>query len=213
MTTVEEPVEADTRPAGPAATASPWLRRGAVALLVGGPLSMLFHVLYGIGHGPTVVNEHGVVLGLTNDQWSYLGGIWMALVGVGVVMTGSLHNGRLSTAATRLVLAGLVLSAVAAWVWVLYSIGAVLLYAGVLCLAVTVLRGRVLPRWSAFGLLVAVASFLPLTITPDEVVRPSSSPLGFEVEGEDVIAFLSAAGWTTLGLGLLTAARRAASEA
>jgi hypothetical protein len=38
------------------------------ALLLGGPLALAFHVLYGLGHGPTIVNEHGVVLGLTNDQ-------------------------------------------------------------------------------------------------------------------------------------------------
>ena len=55
----------------PAPTASPTaarpvssriVRTAALALLIGGPASMALHVLWRLGHGPTVVNEHGVVL-------------------------------------------------------------------------------------------------------------------------------------------------------
>lgn len=188
---------------------TPLLRRGAAALLVGGPLSLVFHVLWRIGHGPTVVNEHGVVLGLTNDQWSYLSGGWMALVAVGVVAVCSQHGGRLSMVAGVLTVLGLALSAVASWLWPLYSIGAVTQYAGMLCLAVVVLRGRALPQLAGYGLLLAVVTFLPMIFATDAVIG-ASAVLPGPVLGWDLIACCGAVGWIMLGYGLVTASRRPA---
>lgn len=184
-------------------------RSGAAALLVGGPLSLVFHVLWRIGHGPTVVNEHGVVLGLTNDQWSYLSGAWMALVAVGVVAVCSMHRGRLSAVAGSLTTIGLALSAVANWVWSLYAIGLVVQYAGTLCLAILLLRGRSLPRVSGYALLVAVVTFLPLTFATESVIA-ANDVLPGPVLGWDLIAGCAAAGWTLLGYGLVAASHRSA---
>lgn len=79
----------------------PPVRLGALALLAGGTLSLVLHVLWKIGHGPTVVNEHGVALGLANDQWSHLGAPVVALLlAVGVHAVAALHPGRLCTVAT-----------------------------------------------------------------------------------------------------------------
>jgi hypothetical protein len=119
---------------------SPLVRAGVPALLLGGPLGLVFHVLYGLGHGPTVVNEHGVVLGLTNDQWSYVGASSDALVLMGVLAVATLHTGRVARTATWLLAVGLVLSSAAAWVFPLFSLGALLEFAGMACLAVAVLR-------------------------------------------------------------------------
>ena len=65
----------------------------ALALLVGGPARLVLHVLWRIGHGPTVVNEHGVVLGLTNDEWSHLGPLWAVPVAFAVAVVAALHQG------------------------------------------------------------------------------------------------------------------------
>lgn len=194
--------------AAPAPHASPWVRRGALALLVGGPLSLVFHVLWKIGHGPTVVNEHGVVLGLTNDQWSYLSVAWTAPVAAGVVAACSVHRGRLSRIAAVLTVLGLALSTIAALVWELYSIGGLVLNAGVLCLSIMILRGQVLPRWSAWLLLLALVAFIPLAVVNDAVLSLSTNALPFRVQGEDVIVLLAAIGWTALGVALLRARPR-----
>ncbi len=194
--------------AAPAAQASPLVRRGALALLVGGPLSLVFHVLWKIGHGPTVVNEHGEVLGLTNDQWSYLSVVWTAPVAAGVVAACSVHRGRLSRVAAVLTVLGLALSTIAAFVWELYSIGGLVLNAGVLCLSIVILRGRVLPRWSAWLLLLALVAFIPLAVVNDAVLSLSTNALPFRVQGEDVIVLLAAIGWTALGVALLRARPR-----
>jgi hypothetical protein len=186
---------------------TPLLRSGAAALLVGGPLSLVFHALWRIGHGPTVVNEHGVVLGLTNDQWSYLSGAWMALVAVGVVAVCSLHRGRLRVVAGTLTVLGLVLSAAASWVWPLYSVGLLMQYTGTVCLAVLVLRGRVLPRVSGYALLLAAVTFLPMTFATEAVIAASDVLPGM-VLGWDLIAGCAAAGWTLLGYALFAASRR-----
>lgn len=191
---------------------SPLVRRGALALLVGGPLGLVFHVLWKVGHGPTVVNEHGVVLGLTNDQWSHLAAVWTVPVALGVVAACSLHPGRLSRVAAVLVVLGLAASTVAAWVWELYSIGALLLNAGILCLSVVILRGRILPRWSAWALLLALVSFVPFAVANDAVLSMSTTALPFRVQGEDVIALLAALGWTALGLALFRVAGAAATS-
>lgn len=186
------------RPRG-AATTGP----GASALLVGGPLAMAFHVLWSIGHGPTVVNEHGVVLGLTNDQWSWLSPAWMALVAVGVVTVGRLHTDGLSRTGVRLVLAGLLLSALATVVFVLFSIGLLLLNAGLLCLGSAVLRARILPWWSGVGLLGAVATFVPLLVAPATFIDAAVIVGPVLLQAENVLAAATTLGWTLLGAGLL----------
>jgi hypothetical protein len=178
------------------------VRAGAAALLLGGPLSLVFHALWRIGHGPTVVNEHGIVLGLTNDQWSHLNGIWIVPVALGVVATCLVHRGRLSTLAGALTVTGLALSGISAWVWALYSLGTIVLYAGVLCLAVTVLRSGLLPRWSGAALWGSLICFLPLLVAPEAVVASTIVTAPFQLQVEDVIASGTAFGWTALGLGL-----------
>jgi hypothetical protein len=191
----------------PAAHSSRLVRRGALALLIGGPLSLVFHVLWKVGHGTTVVNEHGVVLGLTNDQWSYLSAFWTVPVAVGVVTACSLHRGRLSRVAAVLTVLGLALNTVAAFVWELYSIGGLVLNAGVLCLSIMILRGGVLSPWSAWLLLLALIAFIPLAVVNDAVLSLSTNALPFRVQGEDVIVFLSALAWTALGVALFRVSR------
>jgi hypothetical protein len=142
----------------PEAHSSPLVLRGALALLIGGPLSLVFHVLWKVGHGPTVVNEHGVVLGLTNDRSSYLSAVWTVPVALGVVAVCSLHRGRLSRVAAVLTVLGLARNTVAAFVRELYSIGGLVLNAGVLCLSIMILRGGVLPPCHGFRRLIPGAA-------------------------------------------------------
>lgn len=187
---------------------SPLVRAGAVALLVAAPLNLVVHVLWRIGHGPTVVNEHGVVLGLTNDEWSYLGTAWQALLAFGVVAACSLHRGRLRTFAGTLTVAGIAITVAAKWIWPLYALGTLAQAAGTAALAVMVLRGRVLSRWAGVALLVAVVSFLPLPVAPDAVFATLPFAFGTGVEYQDVIALCDAAGWVALGLALRGSLRR-----
>jgi hypothetical protein len=192
-----------TRITATAAPGRPLLQRAGVpALLVGGPLALVFHVLYGLGHGPTVINEHGVVLGLTNDQWSQVAVTWRVLVLVGVLAVGSLHTSRLARTATGLLVPGLLLSAVATWVWPLYAIGSLLEFGGLACLAVAVLREGVLPRWSGLALVAPVLAFLPVPLAPEAVISAEWTVGGFLLQSEDVIAACVAVGWLALGLGL-----------
>lgn len=177
-------------------------RPEALALLVGGPLSLAFHALWRIGHGPTVVNEHGVVLGLTNDQWSHLAGIWAVLVAIGVVAVCRRHGGRLSSVAGGLTVTGLALGAVASWVYPLYSVGAVVQYVGMLLLGLLVLRRAELPRVGGMALLVAVALFLPTPVRPDLPYVEIPSGLPFVVQLQDLTALGAALAWVLLGTGL-----------
>ena len=177
----------------------------AVALLVGGPLSLLLHVLWRVGHGPTVVNEHGVVLGLTNDQWSHLGWVWSASVAFGVMGICALHAGRLARTARAVVVAGLALGAASAWLWPLYSVGALVLHAGLACLAVVLARGEVLPRTATVLPALSVLVFLPVTVVPESMLAGDALPLS--LQGQDVLAALTAAAWTLLGVVLLRTGR------
>ena len=187
-------------PRSPSAVAR-LVRAGVPALLLAGPLSLAFHVLWSLGHGPTVVNEHGVVLGLTNDQWSRLGVSWRALAVVGVLAVGALHSSRMARTGTALLVSGLVLSALAAVVFPLYSLGALLEGAGLLCLARAVLQERVLPRWSGLVLALPVVVFLPLPLAP-EAVTSAEWHVPFLLQAEDLMAASLAAAWLVLGLGL-----------
>jgi hypothetical protein len=188
---------------------TPLLRAGAPALLLGGPLAMVFHVLYGLGHGPTVVNEHGVVLGLTNDQWSQVGVTWRVLVLVGVLAVGALHTSRLARTATGLLVAGLVMSVVATWIWPLYAVATLLEFSGLACLAVAVVREGVLPRWAGRVLWLPVVAFLPLPLAPEAVISAEWTVRGFLLQSEDLIAAAVALAWSVLGLGLARASRPA----
>lgn len=181
------------------------VRRGAVALLVGGPLSLAFHALWRIGHGPTVVNEHGVVLGLTNDQWSYLGGSWALLVAVGVVAACRSFGGWLSTIAAVLTVTGLLLGAVSAWVWSLYSLGALVQYAGMASLGLVAVQTRGRQRLAGLVLLGAVVLFLPVPVVPDAAYLEIPVWLPFTVETQDLLALAAAVSWTSLGWALLAA--------
>jgi hypothetical protein len=194
------------------ATSAPIAARGvpdrvvggaALALLVGGPASLALHALWRIGHGPTVVNEHGVVLGLTNDQWSHLGPLWAVPVALGVVVAMSLQPGPSARAAAWLSSAGLVGGAAAAWVWPLYSVSALALGAGMVCLALTVWRGRVLPRWLAVPPLLAVAALLPFAVWPDLMYAVETTIASVNLDLTDVPVVAQAGTWTVLGAGLL----------
>jgi hypothetical protein len=175
----------------------------ALALLVGGPSSLALHALWRIGHGPTVVNEHGVVLGLTNDQWSHLGLLWAVPVALGVVVAMSLHSGRSARAAAWLSSAGLLGGAAAAWIWPLYSVSALVLGAGLVCLALTVGRGRVLPRRLAVPPVLAVAALLPFALWPDVVYAVETTIASVNLDLTDLPVLAQAATWTALGAALL----------
>ena len=204
MTTTSLPTAIPTTAAS---RRSALLQAGVPALVVGGPLALVFHVLYGLGHGPTVVNEHGVVLGLTNDQWSQVAVTWRALVLVGVLAVASLHSSRLARTATGLLVAGLLLSVVATWVWPLYALATLLEFGGLACLAVAVVREGVLPRWSGLALGLPVLAFLPLPFAPSAVMSAEWTVAGVLLQSEDVIAAAVAAGWLALGLGLARVTR------
>ena len=159
-----------------------------------------------MGHGQTVVNEHGVVLGLTNDQWSHLGWTWALLLGYGVAAVCARHRGRLASAARLLVVTGLGLSALAAWVWPLYALGGIVTYAGMACLALLVARGGVLPRWSAVPVLLSVLVFLPVVAVPDVMLASGHLPLA--LTGADLLAAVTGAAFAGLGAALLRATPR-----
>lgn len=179
------------------------VRSAALALLLGGPAGLALHVLWRIGHGPTVVNEHGVVLGLTNDQWSHLGSLWAVPVAFGVAVVMALHPGRTASAAAWLTGAGLVLGAAAAWIWPLYSLGALALGAGLTCLAVTLRRGGVLPCRLAVPAALAVASFVPFVFWPDAMYAVEATVASVNLDLTDLPVVAQAATWTALGLALL----------
>jgi hypothetical protein len=180
----------------------------ALALLVGGPASLALHALWRIGHGPTVVNEHGVVLGLTNDQWRHLGPLWAVPVALGVVVAMSLHSGRSGRAAAWLSSAGLVGGAAAAWIWPLYSVSALVLGAGLLCLSLTVWRGRVLQRWLAVPPAIAVTALLPFALWPDVMYAVETTIATVNLDLTDLPVVAQAVTWTALGAALLQCRER-----
>lgn len=207
-TTTLRPRTSPTSILSAAAPGRPLLQRAGVpALLLGGPLALAFHVLYGLGHGPTVVNEHGIVLGLTNDQWSQVGVSWRLLVLVGVLAVGSLHTSRLARTATGLLVGGLLVSMAATWIWPLYAAGTLLESSGMACLAVAVVRERVLPSWSGRVLWLPVLAFLPVPLAPEAVLSAEWTVAGFLLQSEDVLAASVAVAWVGLGLGLARARR------
>ena len=138
-TTTPTPIPAPAPLATTAARAVPdWIvLSAALALLVCGPARLVLHVLCKIGHGPTVVNEHGVVLGLTNDEWSHWGLLGAVPVAFAVAVVATLHTGRTAREAQPALLtgAGLLGGATAAWIWPLYALSALALGAGLACLA------------------------------------------------------------------------------
>ena len=179
------------------------VRSAALALLVGGPAGLALHALWRIGHGPSVVNEHGVVLGLTNDEWSYLGPLWAVPVAFAVAVVMTLHPGRTARAAAWLTGTGLVVGAAAAWIWPLYTLGALALGAGLACLSVTLWRGRVLAPWLAVPPAVAVVAFVPFVIWADAVYAVEATRASFSVDLADLPVVAGAVTWTALGVALL----------
>ena len=179
------------------------VRTAALALLIGGPASMALHVLWRLGHGPTVVNEHGVVLGLTNDEWSYLGPLWAVPVACAVAVVMTLHGGRTARATAWLTGTGLVVGAAAAWIWPLYTLGAVALGAGLACLAVTLWRGRVLAPWLAVPPALAVIVFVPFALWLDTVYAVEATVASISVNMADLPVVAQALTWTALGVALL----------
>ena len=182
-------------------------RVAAAALVIGGPASLALHVLWRVGHGTTVVNEHGVVLGLTNDEWSHLGPLWAVPVALAVAVVMGLHPGRTARAATWLVGTGLVVGAAAAWIWPLYSLGVLALGAGLSCLSLTLWRGRLLPRWLSGPPAVAVLALLPFAIWPDAVYAAEATVGSMNVDLTDLPVVAAALTWTTLGVALVRRSR------
>ena len=207
MTTTTTP--ARTRTPAPLATTAAravpdWIvLSAAVALLVCGPARLVLHVLYKIGHGPTVINEHGVVLGLTNDEWSHWGLLGAVPVAFAVAVVAALHTGRTARAAAWFTGAGLVGGAVAAWIWSLYSLSALALGAGLACLAAMLWRGHLLSRWLAVPPALAVAAWVPFVFWPDAMYAAEATVASVNVDLTDLTVVAQAVTWTALGLALL----------
>jgi hypothetical protein len=204
-TTITVPSPAPAWQATTAARVVPdWIvRSAALALLVCGPARLVLHVLWKIGHGPTVVNEHGVVLGLSNDEWSHFGLLGAVPVAFAVAVVAALHTGRTARAATWLTGAGLVGGAAAAWIWPLYSLSALALGAGLACLAATLWRGRVLARWLAVPPALAVAAWVPFVFWPDAMYAAEATVASINVDLSDLTVVAQAVTWTALGVALL----------
>jgi hypothetical protein len=179
------------------------VRSAALALLVGGPASMALNILWRIGHGPTVINEHGVVLGLTNDEWSYLGPLWAVPVAWAVAVLMTLHAGWTARATAWLTGTGLVVGAAAAWIFPLFSLGWLALAAGLACLSVTLWRGRVLARWLAVPPALAVVAFVPFVFWSDTVYAVEATLAATSVNLADLPVLALALTWTALGVALL----------
>ena len=158
----------------------------ALALLVCGPARLVLHVLYKIGHGPTVINEHGVVLGLTNDEWSHWGLLVAVPVAFAVAVVAAMHSGRTARTAAWLTGAGLVGGAAAAWILPLYSLSALALGAGLACLAATLWRGGVLARWIAVPPTLAVIAVLPFVFWSDSMYAAKATVAGLDVDLTDL---------------------------
>ena len=175
----------------------------ALALLVGGPAPLALHVLWGIGHGPTVVNEHGVVLGLSNDEWSHWSRCSRFPVPFAVAVVAALHTGRTARAAGWLTGAGLAGGAAAAWIWPLYSLSALALGAGLACLAATLWRGPLLGRWLAVPPALAVAAWVPFVFWPDAMYAVEATVASYNVDLTDLTVVAQTVTWTALGVALL----------
>jgi hypothetical protein len=175
----------------------------ALALLVGGPARLVLHVLYKIGHGPTVINEHGVVLGLTNDEWSHLGPLGAVPVAFAVAVVSVLHTGQTARAAAWFIGAGLVGGAAAAWIWPLYSLSALALGAGLACLTAMLWRGRLLTRWLAIPPALAVAAWAPFVLWSDAMYEAETTVASINADLTDLTVVAQAVTWTALGVALL----------
>ena len=191
-------------PSAPAAGVGPdrIVLTAALALLVSGPARLALHVLWGLGHGPTIINEHGVVLGLSNDQWSHLGPLFAVPVAFAVAVVAALHTGRTARAAGWLTGAGLAGGAAAAWIWPLYSLSALALGAGLACLSATLWHGP-LARWLAAPPALAVAAWAPFVFWPDAMYAVETTVASYNVDLTDLTVVAQAVTWTALGAALL----------
>jgi hypothetical protein len=193
-------------PSGAGGTAERSLPRttriGAASFVAGGVLAMIIHVLYGIGHGRTVVNENKEVLGLTNDTWSRVGVIGTALLIMGLVVLRRTDPSRPMRRATAVLVVGLVLRAAADWSFDLYVPAELILLGGRALLVVAVFAAVVLPRWSALPMILTVAGWVLFAVVNDAVYGASIEVAGYTVAGNDVLAFVTAVAWVCLGVGL-----------
>lgn len=181
---------------------------GPVGLAAGGALGFVFHVLYQLGHGPTVRNEHGEVLGLTNDTWSHLGLVWIALVALGVLGFTAVDGGRRMRRIVGVLLLGLALEYGASWIFILYVPSQLIAVAGRAWLAVHILRRRTMPSWTAVPTLVALTAWLWLPIDADSMYDWRMEVGPWPIHYDDLLAVLSTLAWLALGAGLLLARRR-----
>lgn len=175
---------------------------GVPALAVGGAAGLAFHVLYDIGHGPTVVNEHGEVLGLTNDRWSHLSGAALLLLALGVVHLGRRCPTRTMRAAVWLLVIGFLVRALANWWYGCYVPGELLLLAGRALLVAAVVRTAVLPTWSVVPLAASVAWMVAFVSAPDAMYDTTVDVTGVAVSGADLLAGLTALAWVALAAGV-----------
>jgi hypothetical protein len=197
---------------GTAALASRTARVAALALILGGIADMVVHVLYGIGHGRTVVNENKEVLGLTNDTWARVGAVGTTMLVLGLVVIRSTDTSRLMRWATSILLVGLALRAAADWVFNLYVPAELLLLVGRAVLVVALATGSVLPRWSAMAMALTVAAWVVFISFTDAVFDASTEVAGMTVAGNDLLRFVTAAAWVCLGAALHRVARQRPCE-
>jgi hypothetical protein len=175
---------------------------GAAALVVGGVFGLIIHVLYGIGHGDTVVNENNEVLGLSSDTWSRVGGVGTTLLIAGLLVLRRVDPTRLMLRGSGILLVGLSLRIVADWVFDLYVPAELLLLAGRAVLVGALATGTVLSRRSAWPMASAVAAWALFAAATDAVYGADFKAGSITVAGNDVLAFLTALAWVCLGAAL-----------
>ena len=180
-------------------------RLAAGALLAAGPGAIVFHVVYGISHGSTVVNENRVVAGLSNHEWARVAIVWMLFAAVGVIGIHRVQRGLVSGFAVTLIVLGLVLQGLAAWSFDLYVPAILALYTGLSLLALGIISAGRLPSWAAVAPCIAVLAWSPFPIASDEVYALEVAPAGLVLHGDDLIALACGIPWFALGCALLAA--------
>jgi hypothetical protein len=85
----------------------------------------------------------------------------------------------------------------------LYSVSALVLGAGLLCLSLTVWRGRVLQRWLAVPPAIAVTALLPFALWPDVMYAVETTIATVNLDLTDLPVVAQAVTWTALGAALL----------
>jgi drug/metabolite transporter (DMT)-like permease len=197
-------------------TATAIRRWTGLAGMLGGLIWIIFWSLHTLAHGPDNPAPTGhAVWGHTSEEWALL----MFRVAAIPLIAGLLglahwHGKRLGIvgwAGVVISLLGLLMllaTGLAIGAWILYALGAVVTYGGLILFGLGVVRARVLPRWSG-GLLLLMGCLPPVI---DRLRQPGSPFL----EQSDLIGYLLlesygavfGIGWLLLGYTLWTAGNR-----